>query len=160
MLSDLTFQPPHHVAAIRQIGFRKINNERFSEAILDKFGMPDGFIGVGCRACDSARRRLSFIRTGPISHKRRNFFPVWDWTVEKVRVELFKSKVRIPKDYWMFGRSFDGLDYRFLEPLSRHYPEDYARILEWFPFAELEILRRNSAMKPKTAKTYDHPQNR
>jgi hypothetical protein len=42
----------------------------------------------------------------------------------------------------MFGRSFDGIDYRFLEPISRLYPEDYQRILQDFPLADLELFRR------------------
>ncbi len=41
------------------------------------------------------------------------------------------------------GHSFDGLDYRFIEPLSRHAPEDYTRDLDWFPLAELELLRHD-----------------
>ncbi|MFD6070295.1 hypothetical protein [Amycolatopsis lurida] len=49
----------------------------------------------------------------------------------------------LPIDYEWYGRSFDGLDYRFIEPLSRHAPEDYARALDWFPLAELELLRHD-----------------
>jgi hypothetical protein len=41
----------------------------------------------------------------------------------------------------MFGRSFDGLDLRFLVPLKKHRPKDYAKVLEWFPLADLEVFR-------------------
>ena len=41
----------------------------------------------------------------------------------------------LPVDYEMFGRSFDGIDYRFISPIKERFPDDYARILEWFPMA-------------------------
>ena len=49
--------------------------------------------------------------------------------------------VDLPVDYEWFGRSFDGIDYRFTKPLSEHAPDDFKRLLEWFPLAELEIFR-------------------
>ncbi|WP_161791100.1 hypothetical protein [Amycolatopsis sp. MJM2582] len=49
----------------------------------------------------------------------------------------------MPIDYEWYGRSFDGLDYRFIEPLSRHAPEDYARDPDWCPLAEPELLRHD-----------------
>ena len=151
---NMTFQPPHHAIVIMDSSLRKWKDGEFHEAMLTANGMPDGLIGSGVRACDSARRRLNFIRTGPINRRRRTFYPVWDWTIDKIRVELYKSKVRVPKDYWIFGRSFDGLDYRFLEPVSRYYPADYQRILEYFPLAEVELYRRRSVAEqnqPTTA---------
>lgn len=47
----------------------------------------------------------------------------------------------VPPDYQWFQRSFDGLDVRFLAKIRKHAPGDYARILEWFPLAELELHR-------------------
>lgn len=43
------------------------------------------------------------------------------------------------------GRSFDGIDYRFLKPIRDHMPADYERILEWFLLADLDIARRQFA---------------
>lgn len=49
--------------------------------------------------------------------------------------------IGLPPDYEWFGRSFDGLDHRFLAPLSEHAPADYQRVLRWFPLADLELAR-------------------
>jgi len=51
------------------------------------------------------------------------------------------ANIRLPVDYRWFGRTLDGLDYRFLAPLKAHAPRDYARVLEFFPLAELELFR-------------------
>ena len=54
-----------------------------------------------------------------------------------------ESGVKLPVDYRLFGRTFDGLDYRFLKPLKEAYPDDYQKVLDWYPFADLEIARRD-----------------
>jgi hypothetical protein len=48
--------------------------------------------------------------------------------------------VKLPIDYELFGRSFDGIDYRFAKPLRERLPEDYERIKFWFPLIDVEIL--------------------
>jgi hypothetical protein len=35
--------------------------------------------------------------------------------------------------------------FRFIGPIRRHGPEDYAQILDWFPLADLEVFRRDLA---------------
>ena len=42
----------------------------------------------------------------------------------------------------MVESPFEGLWYQYLEPIRRNAPEDYERILFWFPMLETEILRR------------------
>ncbi len=48
--------------------------------------------------------------------------------------------IKLPVDYEMFGRSFDGIDWRFVEPLRKHLPEDYERLRFWFPLVEMDFL--------------------
>jgi hypothetical protein len=79
----------------------------------------------------------------PIGH------PCVGWEVEvradereaEVLDRIAAAGIALPVDYEWFGRSFDGIDYRFIEPLSRHAAEDYRRVLDWFPLAELELMR-------------------
>ncbi len=54
---------------------------------------------------------------------------------------LQKHDCKLPVDYKLFGRSFDGIDYRFMVPLKEHYSDDYQKLLDFFPLAELEIMR-------------------
>ena len=49
--------------------------------------------------------------------------------------------IKLPIDYQHFGRSFDGIDYRFLHLIKEHFPTDYQKIIDLFPLAELEILK-------------------
>jgi hypothetical protein len=41
---------------------------------------------------------------------------------------LKHHNLHLPIDYRIFGRSFDGLDLRFLLPLKKHLPRDYKRV--------------------------------
>ena len=108
---------------------------------------PDTPIAVGTRACDSAQRYATFKKHGP--RRGDKFFPVWDWNKAKLVAELKAAGAKLPAEYRVFGRSWDGLDFRFLHGVRKHWPEDYRRILEWFPLAELEIKRHEFAMKHK-----------
>lgn len=79
--------------------------------------------------------------TGPWRESVRKVSPVWDWRIRHVRQALAQHNCPLPPEYEWFGRSFDGLDLRFLDPIRRHRPRDYERILEWFPLADLELFR-------------------
>jgi hypothetical protein len=78
---------------------------------------------------------------GPINEKMRTQKVVWDWRVADVRAAIDRHGVRLPPDYLWFGRSFDGLDLRFIAKLRTYAPEDYERVLQWFPLAPLDSIR-------------------
>ena len=46
-----------------------------------------------------------------------------------------------PPDYELFGRSFDGLDMRFMKPLREKRPDDFAVVKKWYPFIEADEKR-------------------
>ena len=73
------------------------------------------------------------------------YMPTWDWSKDKLLDTIERSGISLPVDYLWFGRSFDGLDYRFLGPLKRHAPRDYAKVLEWFPLADIEVWRHEKS---------------
>lgn len=95
----------------------------------------------GIRAADSPMRRVSLMTHGPISYTSRQWSPVWEFKKQDVLDILDRNAVKLPVDYRVFGRTFDGLDYRFVKPLKEHFPDDYAKVLEWFPLVELGIWR-------------------
>ena len=49
--------------------------------------------------------------------------------------------IKLSKQYTIWGKSFDGLDYRFIEPLKRLYPGDYELLKSYFPLIEADLLR-------------------
>ena len=42
-------------------------------------------------------------------------------------------------------RSFDGIHVGYLAPIKKNAPEDYGRILAWFPLVEVEGRRHERA---------------
>lgn len=99
------------------------------------------FTGVGVRMADSPMRRVSVKVHGAINFNEKNFFPVYDWKKEDLLREFDAAGIKLPVDYKIWGRTFDGLNYSFIKPLKEWFPEDYQRVLDWFPLAELEIGR-------------------
>jgi len=111
---------------------------------------PDAWVAVGTRAADSPIRLANIRRYGSANPKRRSFLPVYDWKIARLCEIIKAAGLKLPVDYRLFGRSFDGIDFRFLKPIKDNFPKDYQRILAWFPLAELEIKRREFAARRAT----------
>lgn len=151
-LNNFIFQPPERCAIIEAARMPELGYNETWELIKEDLGLPsDTWVADGVRAADSIPRRASLSRHGIMKAGNHKVSPVADWVIAELRDRLrdadlplpWKDKhgVPLPIDYKWFGRSFDGLDYRFIEPLKRNAPRDYAQLLEWFPLAELEIFR-------------------
>jgi hypothetical protein len=141
-LNQLVFQPPAHAAVIVAAKLPSFDYLDIHRIVCEAAGLPENtLVASGVRAADSPLRRLSFSKHGAISHAQKQWYPVWDWDKARLLAAIEASDIRLPVDYELFGRSFDGLDLRFLLPLKKHRPRDYARILELFPLCELEVWR-------------------
>lgn len=144
-LRNLTFQPPEHVTKIEATPMPgpEYDDGMIGQIIREKLNLPeDTYVGMGVRMADSPLRRAGLKNHGCINHGQKRFYPVYDWKKADLLREFDAAGVKLPPDYRIFGRTFDGIDYRFLKPLKEAYPEDYARVLEWFPLADLELFRR------------------
>lgn len=141
-LNGLVFQAPENIAVIEAAQLPDIEYSDVVRAIRADKDLPeDTWVADGVRAADSIIRRVSIKKHGAMKPSNRKVSAVWDWRVAHVREAIAGAGINLPPDYEWFGRSFDGLDRRFIEPLSIHAPADYARILEWFPLAEMELVR-------------------
>ncbi|MFJ3393947.1 adenine nucleotide alpha hydrolase family protein [Leifsonia aquatica] len=141
-LNNLVFQPPERCAVIEAAQLPEVTYEELWGFIREDLGLaPDTWVADGVRAADSIVRRASFSKHGVMKARSRKVSPIADWLVREVRDRIAAAGISLPVDYEWFGRSFDGIDYRFLEPISRHAPDDFARILDWFPLADLELYR-------------------
>lgn len=141
-LNNFLFQPPEHGAVIEQADLPDFDYRDIQRAICADLGLRDDLLTAdGVRAADSPMRRIAIKTHGPISRTGRKYHPVWDWLKADLISAFNRHGVRLPVDYKLFGRTFDGLDLRFLLPLKRHRPADYRRVLEWFPLADLEVFR-------------------
>lgn len=141
-LNCYVFQTPAHAAVIAAARLPAFTFADIRKLVREASGAPEGvFTASGVRAVDSPMRMAGVKRHGPINRSARTYMPVHDWNAARLREELVKGGIKLPVDYILFGRSFDGLDLRFLLPLKKHRPRDYAKVLEWFPLAEIEIWR-------------------
>lgn len=138
----LTYQSPTHAVVLTAANIPACSYQDIHAAVREMAGLDDTVLAAsGVRAADSPVRRLSFASHGAISYSSGHYYPVWDWNKERTLSAIERAGLKLPDDYRLFGRSFDGLDLRFLYPLKQHRPADYRRVLEWFPFAEAEVWR-------------------
>lgn len=142
MLANLVYQPPERCAIIEESGIREITYHASNQAVRKRAGMVDGWIAIGTRACDSPLRRMSLEKHGPANKRTREFMAIWDWDIQRTAAEIKASGLRLTEDYAMFARSFDGIDARFLGEIKRRHPNDFQRILDWFPLADADLFRR------------------
>lgn len=148
MLNNNIFQHPINVPVIESAELYEGDYMDINAMCCEDAGIPaDTYVATGVRAADSPLRRVAFTKHGVISHNRRIFYPVWDWTKQDVIDACRNNGVALPMDYKVFGRSFDGIDLRFLLPIRKHYPQDYKKILEYFPMADVEIARYEFALR-------------
>ena len=136
-----TFQSPEHAAVIAGANLPKFTYLDIVEMLGAQVGVDNPMAASGVRAADSPMRRIQFATHGAISAGRRHYYPVFDWNMDRLVDEISRAGVKLPIDYDLFGRSFDGLDLRFLLPLKKHRPADYRRVIEWFPLASVEVWR-------------------
>jgi len=142
MLRGLTFQPPGRISTIESFELGDLDYEELRDMVCVTADIPlRTFDAKGIRAADSIMRRSNFKLRGGINWNRNFFYPVWDWRKAELVHRIKESGALMPIDYQLFGRSFDGVDFRFLYPVKQHFPDDYAKILEYFPLAELELKR-------------------
>jgi hypothetical protein len=141
MLRNLVFQAPENCEVIEQSALVEYSYDDVSEYMRQRTGVT-GYEATGVRTADSLIRRAAASKHGTINHKRKTFWPVYDWRIADVEREIVKSGCGLSVEYEMFGRSFDGIDARFLGPLRKRFPADYQRVLDWFPLADLDLYRR------------------
>jgi hypothetical protein len=141
-LRNLVFQPPERCGIIEDAELDCPSLDACAREVKRELGLPrDTWVAIGARTNDNWIRRASLKRFGSLNPTRRTFMPVYDWDVERLTACLRASGVKLPIDYRLFGRSWDGIQGEYLSAIREHLPRDYARILEWFPVAELEIRR-------------------
>jgi len=139
-LHDDWYQPPGRVAAIEHLSLPLFDYDDVADGVRRTAGMPDAWQAVGTRKAESVMRARRMKSDG-FTESRRTCTPVMDWRKDDVIGCLKRNACPLPIDYELFGRSFDGLYARYLIPIRRRFPRDYARILEFFPLADAEIAR-------------------
>lgn len=144
MLRTWAFQPPHSITTInrfplpQEYDFSTVDDFLASHFKID----PLPFCAIGMRSSDNLERRRLIQQQGPLGiKKRRYYYAVHDWGVDRVAKIIVDSKCKLPPDYKHWGRTITAYHYYYLEKMKTAYPQDYEKILQWFPLLEAEFFR-------------------
>ncbi len=141
-LNEFTFQAPERCSVIDEYDPPRFSYDDVFDIIRDAAGLGgDCLMATGVRARDNPYRWSAVQKYGALNETRNTFFPIFDWSKQQVVDAIREAGVKLPIDYKLFGRSFDGLDWRFMKPLKDNLPDDYAIVLDWFPMVEAEVRR-------------------
>jgi hypothetical protein len=153
MLRNHVFQPPHRIPIINSFNLAEPSYDEMVALAVGDAGIDYPIYGAtGVRATDSPIRYMAVKKHGAINHKTKTFLPVWDWRRKYLLERLKQAHIKIPADYRMFGRTFDGIDHRFVSKMKTEFPKDYQRVLDWFPLAELDSYRRTLGQEETSGK--------
>lgn len=103
------------------------------------------WIASGEKINDSLERRGMIKSCAGVDPKRRRFYPILDWSDRQVKRYLQVRKIPLAPEYQYLKRSFMPMNERDLAVVREHFPADYKRILEMFPYAEASHYRRERA---------------
>jgi hypothetical protein len=143
------FQTPDRLGIIRRLGWDKCTRFTYDDVrrwLAEDLGWDEAtaWTATGVRATDSPRRRIHIVKCRARNHSSKQFYPIFDYRKADVMAAIERHGIKLPIDYELFGRSFDGVDYRFAGPLRKHRPKDFERLRFWFPLVDLEILRHEN----------------
>ncbi|MDY5272092.1 hypothetical protein [Tractidigestivibacter sp.] len=142
ILNSCSAQTPPRVRAIAELDMAEPTYEQTWGAIKDDLGLPqDTWVADGVRAADSIVRRASFVRNGVMKRTTHKVSPIADMLKGELMELLGRHGVDLPMDYKLWGRSWDGTDYRFVEPMVREMPDEYAYLKRWWPLLDTELYR-------------------
>lgn len=153
-LRSLVYQPPGRIAPLLGAELPASYDYAAIEAHLRRrVGVPGAFVALGSRATDSMVRRANIKTNGALHPTRRTFFPIFDWNIDRVIDAVVAVGMGLPDDYKMFGRTLDGISQDYLVPLRERYPDDYERVLRWFPLADAAIHRTTLRANRRVTRT-------
>jgi 3'-phosphoadenosine 5'-phosphosulfate sulfotransferase (PAPS reductase)/FAD synthetase len=149
MLKSGTFMPLWHNRFMRELDFDpNWDYNDLAEMICEDLGLDeDTFVATGIRAIDNMSRLAAMKKIGPITWNLLKFHPIWDWNKNMLMTRIHREEIDLPPDYLAFGRSYDGIDRRYVGPIKALWPDDYNRIREFFPLVDTVLWRERYARR-------------
>ena len=99
------------------------------------------WIAAGERINDSIVRRAMMKKSGSIDEKRGRIYPVAMWNKHEVLDYIKFHNLYLGADSRKLGFSFKSLWGKELAMLKEHFPDDYAKVIRQYPFAEAGVRR-------------------
>lgn len=91
------------------------------------------WIAGGERISDSVVRMAMIKHSGTIDDVRGRIYPVAHWNTGQINDYIAKRRLKLSPETRLFGRSMMGFLPRDMYLLKQHYPEDFQKIIEWYP---------------------------
>ena len=142
MLNSGVYQTPDRNRIIQSYQFPNFSYDDVFDWVKEDLKLPQNtWVAIGNRMFDNLNRYGSIKKYGAHNENRKTFYPIWDYKIADVVNICKQYDIKLSKEYTIWGKSFDGLDYRFIEPLKRLYPGDYELLKSYFPLIEADLLR-------------------
>lgn len=141
MLNSNVFQTPERLNVLDDAGMPVPSLDQLWDEIKIDFDMTDVWVADGVRASESLTRRMGMVNHGIMRETTKRVSVIADWLKQEVIDYLDDKGIKPPIDYALWGRSFDGIDFKFMRNLKQYLPDDYERVKRWFPLVELDLLR-------------------
>jgi hypothetical protein len=149
LLNNGVWMPPTDWATIK--AFDLPSSDTLSFATVDNLVANDAgwtdpmpWCAMGMRRADNLMRMTLIDQCGVMgSRARRFFYPIWDWKIDDVCEIIDRYDAAIAVDYELFGwrGTTETMSYRRLKRVRDHYPEDWEKMLEWFPLLDSQMFR-------------------
>jgi phosphoadenosine phosphosulfate reductase len=94
------------------------------------------WIAAGERISDSLWRRGMIKSSGTCDPKRGRFYPVAHFSTKEVLAYIKHHRLKFSPETNVLGYSLQGLEGQDLFRIKQHYPQDFRKMCEWFPFLE------------------------
>lgn len=98
------------------------------------------WIAAGERIADSVWRRAMIKSSGSIDVKRGRFYPLAEWNKADVQAYIRQRRLRVGVESQKLGFSFRSFMGKDLIKIQAAFPQDYARIKQWFPLVDASII--------------------
>jgi hypothetical protein len=136
------FQPLHKAIDMSQYYSKNLGFKGYLDWYFEKEGIDCHWDANCMKMADSINRRLLMRGKPDIDEEKKIIYIAKYLTDHDCWEYIHDNKIPITKDYEIFGRSADDLmNYQYLIGIKKFYPKDYQTIIEYFPLAEMEILR-------------------
>ncbi|MBX9623800.1 MAG: hypothetical protein K2X82_08290 [Gemmataceae bacterium] len=115
------------------------------------------WFAYGMKKVDSLERRGMLSKCSGIELSGNRAYPLADWSQRGVSAYLRHQKVPLSPEYNYLPSSMSGaftLDGRGLQVLRDHFPADFRRVLERFPYAEANLFRYETGMTEESKRVY------
>jgi hypothetical protein len=116
--------------------YRQMEND-----VRESLKKPDLWVAVGMKMTDSLNRLCTIGKHAGFDKGAKRWYPL-AYGSDRVAIEILRQhNMPVPDDYWIWKHSFDIITTEYAQGLAKHYPEDWKRILEYFPLLESQLLR-------------------